>query len=149
METHPLNMMAANVIDELRQTPRLSEYLKVGALRTIWSGIDRDRAVSRHPFGQTAVARTLNVALGAHRPPSPTFQPQGLRELPGDSAAGLQFALLARCFPGFMVSSASDEPRPDPTSRRHPARASWPPRSDIDQVRRWRIRRGAPESVAG
>jgi len=24
METHPLNMMAANVIDELRQTPRLS-----------------------------------------------------------------------------------------------------------------------------
>lgn len=92
METHPLNMIAANVIDELRQTPRLSEYLKVGALRTIWSGIDRDRAVSRHPFGQTAVARTLNVALVhtvRHRRPSnhkgcassPVIRPQGFSSL--------------------------------------------------------------------
>jgi|SRR6185312_7864729 len=114
-------------------------------------------------FGQAliVIAPFLVILLGRLPSPEPSMwhwctpsaiadlPATGLRELPGDSAAELQFALLASCFPGFMVSSASDEPRPDPTSRRHPARASWPPRSDIDQVRRWRIRRGAPESVAG
>jgi hypothetical protein len=54
-----------------------------------------------------------------------------------------QCALFAGGFRCVTLGSASVARRLDPMSRRHRARASWPPRSGIGPLPRWHIRRGA------